>query len=147
VPTAVTGFFGQNVPYPGFGTKAGLVRLNDDHVGHGGDPVHRLQTQEMAGTGSVGKRPAQDVTLRPRSYVDLINFRNESWSSPASCHRREVAAGLSYAGVCRPPCPDGDPPRSASTPTARSRSTGGRAGTQPAPRIGSHQSSRRKDCP
>jgi Mg2+ and Co2+ transporter CorA len=23
VPTAVTGFFGQNVPYPGFGTKAG----------------------------------------------------------------------------------------------------------------------------
>ena len=25
VPTAVTGFFGQNVPYPGFGTKAGVV--------------------------------------------------------------------------------------------------------------------------
>jgi magnesium transporter len=25
VPTAVTGFFGQNVPYPGFGTKAGLI--------------------------------------------------------------------------------------------------------------------------
>jgi Mg2+ and Co2+ transporter CorA len=25
VPTAVTGFFGQNVPYPGFGTKAGLA--------------------------------------------------------------------------------------------------------------------------
>ena len=24
VPTAVTGFFGQNVPYPGFGTRAGL---------------------------------------------------------------------------------------------------------------------------
>jgi Mg2+ and Co2+ transporter CorA len=24
VPTAVTGFFGQNVPYPGFGTKAGV---------------------------------------------------------------------------------------------------------------------------
>jgi hypothetical protein len=61
VPTAVTGFFGQNVPYPGFGTKAGLVRLNDDHVGHGGDPVHNLQTQEMAVTGSVEKRPAQDV--------------------------------------------------------------------------------------
>jgi Mg2+ and Co2+ transporter CorA len=61
VPTAVTGFFGQNVPYPGFGTKAGLVRLNDDHVGHGGDPVHNFQTQEMAVTGSVEKRPAQDV--------------------------------------------------------------------------------------
>lgn len=25
VPTAVTGFFGQNVPYPGFATKAGFV--------------------------------------------------------------------------------------------------------------------------
>jgi magnesium transporter len=25
VPTAVTGFFGQNVPYPGFGTTAGFV--------------------------------------------------------------------------------------------------------------------------
>jgi magnesium transporter len=25
VPTAVTGFFGQNVPYPGFGTHAGLI--------------------------------------------------------------------------------------------------------------------------
>jgi Mg2+ and Co2+ transporter CorA len=25
VPTAVTGFFGQNVPYPGFGTKTGLI--------------------------------------------------------------------------------------------------------------------------
>jgi magnesium transporter len=25
VPTAVTGFFGQNVPYPGFETTAGFV--------------------------------------------------------------------------------------------------------------------------
>jgi magnesium transporter len=25
VPTAVTGFFGQNVPYPGFGAKAGFI--------------------------------------------------------------------------------------------------------------------------
>jgi magnesium transporter len=25
VPTAVTGFFGQNVPYPGFGTRAGVI--------------------------------------------------------------------------------------------------------------------------
>ena len=25
VPTAVTGFFGQNVPYPGFGTTSGVV--------------------------------------------------------------------------------------------------------------------------
>jgi magnesium transporter len=25
VPTVVTGFFGQNVPYPGFGTKAGVI--------------------------------------------------------------------------------------------------------------------------
>ena len=25
VPTAVTGFFGQNVPYPGFGQRSGLI--------------------------------------------------------------------------------------------------------------------------
>ena len=25
VPTAVTGYFGQNVPYPGFGTTAGVI--------------------------------------------------------------------------------------------------------------------------
>ena len=25
VPTAVTGFFGQNVPYPGFGREAGFI--------------------------------------------------------------------------------------------------------------------------
>jgi magnesium transporter len=25
VPTAVTGFFGQNVPYPGFGTTGGFI--------------------------------------------------------------------------------------------------------------------------
>ena len=28
VPTAVTGFFGQNVPYPGFGDDVRLHRLN-----------------------------------------------------------------------------------------------------------------------
>jgi magnesium transporter len=25
VPTAVTGFFGQNVPYPGFGENSGFI--------------------------------------------------------------------------------------------------------------------------
>jgi magnesium transporter len=25
VPTAITGFYGQNVPYPGFGTAAGFL--------------------------------------------------------------------------------------------------------------------------
>jgi magnesium transporter len=25
VPTAITGFFGQNIPYPGFGRPLGLV--------------------------------------------------------------------------------------------------------------------------
>jgi magnesium transporter len=25
VPTAITGFYGQNVPYPGFGRTAGFV--------------------------------------------------------------------------------------------------------------------------
>jgi magnesium transporter len=25
VPTAVTGFFGQNLPYPGFGARSGFI--------------------------------------------------------------------------------------------------------------------------
>jgi magnesium transporter len=25
IPTAVTGFYGQNIPYPGFGRRSGLI--------------------------------------------------------------------------------------------------------------------------
>ena len=39
VPTAVTGFYGQNVPYPGFGAG---VRLRDQHGGDGAARRRRL---------------------------------------------------------------------------------------------------------
>jgi magnesium transporter len=31
VPTAVTGFYGQNVPYPGFGCSLGVLVLHSAH--------------------------------------------------------------------------------------------------------------------
>ena len=36
VPTAVTGFYGQNVPYPGFGQWWGFVVSSVDHRAAGG---------------------------------------------------------------------------------------------------------------
>ena len=44
VPTAITGFYGQNLPYPGFGTHWGFVVL------HRADrrPVRRCSTSSSA---------------------------------------------------------------------------------------------------
>ena len=40
VPTAITGFYGQNLPYPGFATRLGCVRLHGADLG----PVHLAAT-------------------------------------------------------------------------------------------------------
>ena len=48
VPTAVTGFFGQNVPYPGFETTAWLHGLSADHHHPRLGSLHHLQAQRMA---------------------------------------------------------------------------------------------------
>ena len=45
IPTAVTGWFGQNVPYPGFGQPSGVIALDGDHPGDRGQPLRGLQTQ------------------------------------------------------------------------------------------------------
>ena len=55
VPTAVTGFFGQNVPFPGFGETSGLRRLNADHRCFPLGSLHRLQTQELAVAAARGR--------------------------------------------------------------------------------------------
>jgi hypothetical protein len=48
VPTAVTGYFGRNVPYPGLRRNLRLPRLRPDHAGHRGQSPYRVQTLEMA---------------------------------------------------------------------------------------------------
>jgi hypothetical protein len=60
VPTAVTGYFGQNVPYPGLRRNLGLPRVGRDHADYRCQSVHRVQTQEMALNAS-GHRLRQPV--------------------------------------------------------------------------------------
>ena len=48
VPTAVTGFYGQNVPYPGFGHHWGFLHLSGNHAHHRHHPVRHLQAQPLA---------------------------------------------------------------------------------------------------
>jgi hypothetical protein len=54
VPTAVTGYYGMNVPYPGFARQSGFVAS----VGAAGGPVRRpvpaLQTPRLALRAAVG---------------------------------------------------------------------------------------------
>ena len=61
VPTAVTGYFGQNVPYPGFGKDMGLRHQRRRHHRHRRRPIHHLQTQGMDLTAHRSHRrlPAQ----------------------------------------------------------------------------------------
>ena len=44
VPTAVTGFYGQNVPYPGFGKQWGFYRQPGDSVWYRRRPLVGVQT-------------------------------------------------------------------------------------------------------
>ena len=47
VPTAITGFYGQNLPYPGFGTRRGS-RLHRRHRDRLRAALPRLQAQRLA---------------------------------------------------------------------------------------------------
>jgi CorA-like Mg2+ transporter protein len=46
VPTAITGFYGQNVPYPGFGAAAGFIASTDTHAD--GGALRVVQTSPLA---------------------------------------------------------------------------------------------------
>jgi len=48
VPTAVTGWFGQNVPYPGFGKPSGLIATSVVIVVARRGPVCRVPTPRLA---------------------------------------------------------------------------------------------------
>ncbi len=50
VPTAVTGFYGQNVPYPGFGREWGVWASVAIIVVDRGRPIHQLQAARLAVT-------------------------------------------------------------------------------------------------
>ena len=77
VPTAVTGFFGQNVPYPGFGTTAGFIASVLIIVVLATGSLHRLQAQGMAVATALGRdagstsAPAQQA--RPPDQRALVN--------------------------------------------------------------------------
>ena len=61
VPTFVTGFYGMNVPYPGFSEKVGLVRRGRLHGRSRVPAVLRVQAQRLA----LAARPAA-ARIRPR---------------------------------------------------------------------------------
>ena len=63
VPTAITGFYGQNVPYPGFARRR-LRRVQPAHRGDLDRPVRHLQTQGLA-VATVRPGPAR-TTRRSR---------------------------------------------------------------------------------
>ena len=48
VPTAITGFYGQNLPYPGFARTSGFIMVQLAHHRAVGRLVHRVQTQRLA---------------------------------------------------------------------------------------------------
>ena len=48
VPTAVTGYFGQNVPYPGFAQGVGLLPQRRRHPHHRDRPVRDVQAEGLA---------------------------------------------------------------------------------------------------
>jgi magnesium transporter len=48
VPTFVTGLYGMNVPYPGFGHAWGSGGVVPHHDRHGARALHRLQAQGLA---------------------------------------------------------------------------------------------------
>lgn len=48
VPTAIPGFYGQNLPYPGFGTYLGVRRLDSAHPGIVVPVVRHVQTSRLA---------------------------------------------------------------------------------------------------
>ena len=72
VPTFVTGFYGMNVPYPGFSEKAGLIGVGRLHARSRGRAVFRVQAQGLAVTGRRLRRPGsgrgQARRSSPRSW-------------------------------------------------------------------------------
>ncbi|MFF4571865.1 CorA family divalent cation transporter [Streptomyces sp. NPDC001410] len=74
VPTAITGFYGQNLPYPGFGHQSGFIVSSAGH-----DLVFRL-----SGWRDLNPRP-----LRP-----------ERRSRIGAPQRRHLALGIAAANLC-----------------------------------------------
>ena len=56
VPTAVTGYYGQNVPYPGFGARVGFLGQRRADAGDRADALRLLQAQ-ATGSDHLGPPP------------------------------------------------------------------------------------------
>jgi hypothetical protein len=65
VPTAVTGYFGRNVPYPGLRRNLRLPRLRPDHAGHRGQSSISCSNARN-GLSHYPWKPAANRPLRPR---------------------------------------------------------------------------------
>ena len=55
VPTAITGWYGQNVPYPGFGKTSGVIATTRAHRGVGGRALRAVPPQRLAVSEPVGR--------------------------------------------------------------------------------------------
>ena len=73
VPTAVTGFYGQNIPYPGFGHDSGLITSSHHHRAGFEPVVLGLPAQGLA------------VTRRSAAVEDIDGTRNHQGDS----HQRD----------------------------------------------------------
>ena len=61
VPTLVTGVYGMNVPYPGFGKPGECEGRVRHHGGHRDRALRRLQAQGLAVAGGGAGRPAPHI--------------------------------------------------------------------------------------
>ena len=66
VPTAITGWYGQNVPYPGFGKTSGLIASTRPHRGAGGRALRPVPPQGLA----LNRAPAFAATAPPTVLLE-----------------------------------------------------------------------------
>ena len=129
VPTAVTGFYGMNVPYPGFGQHSGFGGLDRADGGPVRRPVPALQTPRLAlvpdcseggrgfrpraGASLVGTRERRHIlaqrnekacsrprrSVRPRLQLERCPNKERSWQSAPSTSTSLAFRATSSPGV------------------------------------------------
>ena len=107
VPTAVTGFYGQNVPYPGFARQLRLRGLDAADRGAVGLPVRRLPPQGLA------------LTAILPAAARMCSVRIVTWRLLARASRRSSPC-CSASTSTSPSSPSAAPSTSDSTSTVSS---------------------------
>ena len=97
VPTAITGFYGQNVPYPGFGHLAGFLASTSSDIRPDGGDLRDVQTSGLAMTADLlPELAAPNTALVAAAPVDEVLRRLDS--SAAGLSSAEAAARLTRYG-------------------------------------------------